>query len=222
MRILVTDVTEMWAGDYCVAGWCAQSGRMVRPLPEGFNWTARLLAQGGVAPSVEVDMQRMLFRKARADYPHKTEDTCVRKGIRAAGLGRQPWFGVGAPPAALTLAEAFENNVRCDQVRSGWARRAHVPAGARTRSLWAIVVPRQCLRFFEEGRKLRGLIDDGRAKFELPVSSRELKVVWRTRGLPALNLSLPRQGELHVRLGLARPLGAAGGKCHVMINGVYW
>lgn len=32
MDILVTDVTEMNGGHYCVAGWCAATKRMVRPM----------------------------------------------------------------------------------------------------------------------------------------------------------------------------------------------
>src|SRR5262245_9073350 len=44
MDILITDVTEMHAGNYCVAGWNASDGRMIRPLPGGSNWTGHLLA----------------------------------------------------------------------------------------------------------------------------------------------------------------------------------
>jgi hypothetical protein len=36
--ILITDVTEM-KGNYCVAGWDASDGRMIRPLAGGYNWT---------------------------------------------------------------------------------------------------------------------------------------------------------------------------------------
>jgi len=35
MQILITDVTEMHQGNYCVAGWNLNAGTMVRPLPNG-------------------------------------------------------------------------------------------------------------------------------------------------------------------------------------------
>ncbi len=38
-RIIVTDVTEMQGGMFCVAGWDGGAGRMVRPLrQDGRNW----------------------------------------------------------------------------------------------------------------------------------------------------------------------------------------
>jgi hypothetical protein len=48
MDILITDVTEMHASNYCVAGWDADGGRMIRPLPGGSNWTGHLLAAHGI------------------------------------------------------------------------------------------------------------------------------------------------------------------------------
>ena len=50
MDILITDVTEMHASNYCVAGWDADGGRMIRPLPGGSNWTGHLLAAHGIQP----------------------------------------------------------------------------------------------------------------------------------------------------------------------------
>ena len=48
MDILITDVTELHAGNYCVAGWDATEGRMIRPLPGGPHWTRHLLTAQGV------------------------------------------------------------------------------------------------------------------------------------------------------------------------------
>jgi hypothetical protein len=42
MDIFITDVTEMHAGNYCVAGWDAAGGQMIGPLPGGFNWTEQI------------------------------------------------------------------------------------------------------------------------------------------------------------------------------------
>jgi len=49
MDILITDVTEMRAGNYCVAGWDASDSRMIRPLFGCYNWTEHLLAARTVA-----------------------------------------------------------------------------------------------------------------------------------------------------------------------------
>jgi hypothetical protein len=38
MKLLITEVTEMHGDHFCVAGWRADIGEMVRPLPNGGNW----------------------------------------------------------------------------------------------------------------------------------------------------------------------------------------
>jgi hypothetical protein len=48
MDLLITDVTEMGGGTYCVAGWDVSEKRMARPLPNGSNWSLALLEQHGV------------------------------------------------------------------------------------------------------------------------------------------------------------------------------
>ena len=55
MRLLITDVTEMSGGNFCVAGWSAQSSSMLRPLPNGSNWTLNGLAVHGISPGATVD-----------------------------------------------------------------------------------------------------------------------------------------------------------------------
>jgi hypothetical protein len=50
MDIVITEVTEMSSGNYCVAGWCPAQNRMVRPLPVGHNWSALQLEQYAIAP----------------------------------------------------------------------------------------------------------------------------------------------------------------------------
>jgi hypothetical protein len=43
ISIVLTDVTEMHGANYCVASWDPKDGRMIRPLPNGTNWTIALL-----------------------------------------------------------------------------------------------------------------------------------------------------------------------------------
>ena len=85
MRLLITEVTEMHAGAYCVAGWCADAARMVRPLPGGRHWTAPLLSEHGVAPGATI-VVRPRATQPHGDYPHQTEDLLIhRAGIVLTG-----------------------------------------------------------------------------------------------------------------------------------------
>lgn len=111
MDLLITEVTNMSVGHFCVAAWRPQSGRMVRPLPAGAHWTAPLLQRGDVKPGQWI---RTGPQSANATglYPHRTEDTPIDvSGI--IPLERPPidWLGNDAPPSHATLNGAFEGQV---------------------------------------------------------------------------------------------------------------
>jgi hypothetical protein len=78
MEVLITDVTEMGAGNYCVAGWDIGAKRMVRPLPHGRNWTGALLGQHGIVVGklIRIEPQGI----PNGIYPHRTEDTPIDAG----------------------------------------------------------------------------------------------------------------------------------------------
>jgi hypothetical protein len=222
MRLLITDVTEMDNGNYCVAGWCVQQNRMVRPLPSGANWTAPMLAAHGIAPGATIDVQPTGARGSGA-YPHRTEDTPISPvGVRLVSPGPALWFGHNAPPTAGTLGEAFQDHVQCNSIWNGCRQGVYVPVGIEARSLWAVTVRRDRLSFVEVFEKLKAILNDGLASYRLAVSSKALKEAWRHGGLAAVNQVLPRAGNLHVRVGLARALGDPADNCYVMVNGVYW
>ena len=222
MELLITDVTEMGSRVLCVAGWCAASIAMVRPLPDRGNWTFDLLEAHGIAPGAFIRMAVAASRSTGA-FPHSTEDCpIVRATIQHVERGGEPWFGRMAPPTCKTMSDAFEGHVE-----HNWAWRrslagAHVKMGARTRSLWGIQVPRRGIKFFEEFDKLRARVYDGVNSYKLPVSSHSLKAIWREAGLAGVNDALPTQGLLHLRVGLARAYGADADKCYVMVNGIHW
>lgn len=222
MRILITDVTEMHAGNYCVAGWCTQLNEMVRPLPNGANWTSRLLTMHTVVPGSTVGVQPIRIPLGSV-YPHRTEDTPIdQSSIQLFRRGPEPWFGPGAPPTALTLDEAFQGQVGHNSVWNGCMQGVYVPAGATVRSLWAIRVSRDRLRFEVDFEKLKAVLDDGANRYRLAVSSAALKEAWRAGGLAEIHQALPHAGTLHVRVGLARAWQGQPDKCYAMINGVYW
>lgn len=209
----------MQAGAYCVAGWCAESGQMVRPLPNGQNWTESQISSHGVAVGARLSTRPQSVQR-RALYPHRTEDLSVDPAsILVSGLSRT---GLTDIPSAATIAEAFEGHVASNRWFGRTVLGAYVPAGTQTRSLAAVTLQRSQLYFVERDAKLRVRLDDGSARYILPVSSRGLKSAWREGGIQALYRSLPRDGRVDARLGLARPFADEMVKCYLMVNGVYW
>jgi hypothetical protein len=107
MKILVTDVTEMHRGNYCVAGWCYETRVMVRPLPNGANWTAELLSNHRVTPGATIEFDAN--GQPNSANPHRKEDTPIDPStIRLIAVGSGVWSGLDAPPVASTLSDAFE------------------------------------------------------------------------------------------------------------------
>lgn len=222
MDLLVTDLTEMHAGHYCVADWCAAEKRIVRPLPNGGHWTLPMLDTYRIRPGATIRVAPNASPGSGA-YPHRTEDTrVVLASLQNLSLGPDPWFGPGAPPSSATLQEAFEGHVACNDHWRDSLTGAHVRQGTRARSLWAVGIDAGNLRFIEKFDKPMVTLDDGDQRYRLPPSSRALRDVWRDGGLAALARTLPAEGSLHVRVGLARPFGDSPDKCYVMVNGVHW
>ena len=219
--IRVTDLTEMSAGNFCVAGWDPVGHRMIRPLPNGVNWTPARLQQLEVAP--EAFLRLATSGNPNGEYPHSTEDTPIDI---AASLNvpapRMNWFGAGAPPTAATIADAFEGQLRSNNQFRGTNQGNFVPRGARTRSLWGVSVPRSHITFSTPFNSLKATIGDASGSYQLAVSSKSLKEAWRSGGVAQIERQLPKTGRLHVRVGLARAYGDAPDKCYVMVNGIYW
>lgn len=223
MDILITDVTEMGANVYCVAGWCEAAGRMIRPLPNGTNWGGGLLNNRGVAPGVMLRATPLNVAHHGA-YPHTTEDTVIEAGTaHVINHGPPDWFGPGTPPVAATVQEAFEGNVQHTSVWDGRFQGVYVQQGTQTRSLWGLGIDRNQLRFIEDFGKLKAHLDDGQAAYKVSVSARPFKEAFRNGGVAAANALLPAQGNLHVRIGLARAWPPNHPtQCYTMINGVHW
>ena len=222
MRLLITEVTEMHGGNFCVAGWRAATQTMVRPLPNGANWTQGLLNQHGVAPGATLDIQAS-GASPNGAYPHLTEDTPVAlASITTVAAGPASWIGPGAPLVAASIEDAFQGSVQFNSIWHGVRQGVSVLVGAQTRSLWAVSVPRVNLTFLEEFNKLKVSLDDGLATFKLAVSSKAIRDAWRKGGLAGVASALPGHGQVHVRLGLARAFGSPADKCYMMVNGVQW
>jgi len=222
LRLLITEVTDIHRGIYCVAGWDAADARMVRPLPDGVYWPRALLEATGVAPGATVVVAPNRIR-LHGDYPHRTEDLPIALApIDCQAPAPVRWFGTDAPPSAVTLAEAFVGNLRHTGLWRGHRRGVHVPTGTRTRSLHGLRVPSHRLSFVEEDDRPRALLQDAETRYNLPVTSRALREIWRAEGIAALRRALPVGTDLHVRVGLARGFGDQRDKCYAMLNGVLW
>ncbi len=221
MRLVVTDVTEMHGGNYCVAGWDAQAQRMVRPLPNGANWTARLLQQHSIVPGASIDLTPTGQHHA-STFPHHAEDTLVDQAtIHRVNGGPINWFAADAPLAYRTVSGAFSGRIVQNSIWNNVLQGVYVPVGAQIGSLAAVRLPRAAVQFIEEFEKLKAILNDGTAHYKLAVSSLVLKTAWGRGGLAAVQQALPATPQFHIRLGLARAFGNPPDKCYLMVNGIH-
>src|SRR4051812_42865178 len=131
MQILITDVTEMHHGNYCVAGWDSRTSRMIRPLPNGANWTDAQLDKYGIQPGATIECIEGGAAHGGV-YPHRTEDTHINLGsVKLVNRGPKAWFGAGAPPVAKALAAAFQNKVQTTGIWDDAKKGAYVQEGTQ-------------------------------------------------------------------------------------------
>ena len=218
MDLLITDVTEMGGGIYCVAGWDTAANRMVRPLPNGSNWSTALLAQHGIVAGTTIQLTPQ--GAGNGTFPHRTEDTVVDPAsIQAANGVFSDWLGASAPQVAAELSTGFGGHLQWNSVWNGVRQGVHTLPRVQCSSLVAVRIPRASLSFSEAFGKLKATLNDGVASYQLTVSSKILKEAWRSGGLAAVNNALPMRNEFHIRVGLARPFDNPP-KCYAMLNGV--
>lgn len=218
MDVLITDVTEMGGGNYCVAGWNADLKQMVRPLPDGGNWPAALLSKHGIVPGVTISVTKK--GAATGIFPHRTEDTPIDSATINVRTGLfTDWLGLCAPRISVTLDDGFGGNLAWNGTWNGVRQGVHTTPKTLCGSLVAISVPIGNLSFCEPFNALKAIVSDGVATYQLTVSNRVLKEAWREGGLPAVTAALPNRDRFHVRVGLARPFGDPL-KCYAMLNGV--
>lgn len=221
MRLLITDVTVMNGSHFCVAGWDLDARCMVRPLPEGHHWSAELVALHGIEPGVIVDVVPT-GKKHRGTFPHLSEDTDIAsEPIQVTLRGWNNWLGRAAPDISPSVQSIFGGHVRCNKEYRGVSQGVYVSSGVEVRSLGAIVIERSQVDFVDSFGKLKAVIDDGAMRYQLAVSSRDLRLVWDDGGLEAVRAALPDSQHFHVRLGLARSFEKDPNKCYMMLNGVH-
>lgn len=215
----------MHGGYYCVAGWRHEELCMVRPLPNGTNWTLDLLNKSGIVPGSEIDVTSN-GQPSTGIFPHRTEDMNIDPmKTKFIGICNDSWFAKNAPSAAATLNSAFQGHLQNNGQWNGIRNGNYVADGVHTRSLWAVKIHRDDIEFIDESykdepKKLKAIVTDSESRYKLAVSCKTLKEAWVAGGLAALRKSLPARDCFHIRLGLARAFGNPADKCYLMINGV--
>jgi hypothetical protein len=217
MELLITDVTEMVDQTYCIAGWDITANRMVRPLPNGSNWSSTLLGQHGIVTGRRI---RVVPKGvSNGIFPHRTEDSPIDPAsIKAPNGVFSDWLGDSAPDVAADLEAGFAGLLKWNKVWNGVRQGVHTLPRAQCNSLVSVRTPKANISFSEVSGKLKATVNDGAASYQLTVSSKVLKEAWRAGGLTAVNNALPTRTELHVRVGLARPFDDPP-KCYAMLNG---
>lgn len=223
MRLLITDLTVMHGGNFCVAGWDLDAHRMVRPLPEGHHWTADLVDQYGIEPGVLVGIA-LTGRPHSGVYPHLTEDAEVDPASIQV-IDRRPynWFGPDAPTVDASIDAIFSGAIQFNRVWNRYRKGCFVRKEQNVRSLGAVIVHRDWLEPYEdeyEGRNsLRVKLYDGTERYDIPVVDSTLRACDTAVDV---NRYLPRSGRLHVRVGLARAWEKKPDQCTLMLNGIRW
>ena len=227
--VLVTEVTRMKGGRFCVAGWDVHTGRMVRPLPPaGQNWQLH----HGRAPFVPGQLLNCRPGRRRAAtpiLPHCTEDLF---------LAGHPYVlaHLDEPQLYQLLLETIDRSM-IDVFGQELIEGRYLEEGSGRRSLGGIVVPRAKLFFYHDLGRLRlHLIDADHSRHDLAVTDDKL-LHYFSPGLEEpdhhfgekeanewLELNDPAVGII-LRIGLAR--GWAGTekawnprRCYAQLNGI--
>lgn len=224
MQILITDITDMADGMYCVAGWNEAQGRMIRPLPQGRHWHAELLEKHRIAVGSRIEVVPTGTHHF-GDYPHTTEDLDVlAESIQFVDKVPSSQIIEIVPASALNLTEAFEGYLRLENPYFQMSQKLWVPVGSSCRSLVSINRPFGSIEILvNKFGTLRARITSKEGDFnrvEVTVSCSLLKDAYRKGGVAHAMSKLPAADNWHLRLGLAREFERTPGECALMLNGV--
>jgi len=218
--VLITEVTRMNNGFYCVAGFDLHAAKMIRPLhTPASNW--RLVDRKVFSPGHVVECEYTGSRGNGA-YPHRTEDTVLARMPRVLEtVGAEEIHTVLSSSLFDSVAQLYDGLLIDDK---------YVNDGTRCRSLGGVVVPVEKLRFEESFDKLRLRIfdTDGR-HYSLGVTSDELRTRFHDDRAtsPAVDDAnewldgFSAGSRALLRLGLARGWDKYNPKrCYLQLNGL--
>jgi hypothetical protein len=218
-KVIITDVTD-YNDLHCVAGWDRNAKRMVRPEPAKQSfWAKKYVGPGQLFwPGHVVEFEG---DPAGPPYPHATEDVVVKiETLKKVGTAEVPSEVIGS--VAESLQALFSHKLVLG------LKSAHVPLDVECSSLGAIVVDRKRVTLIERKnekgqRKLRAYLRDAAdgKTLDLSVTSTVHREALLRKGFTAAEDLLPKAGDVHLRIGLARPWPNFPKHCFVQINGLF-
>ena len=219
-RVVITEVTDFGASLHCVAGWDLDAGRMVRPEPgPAAFWQKAYVGPGSVFwPSHEVSFEADRPNPP-TEFPHLTEDLVVRLNtlnrvrVMPAAEFSQLALQISAPSVGAAYGGALQVGAK-----------PYVVPGTQCPSLGGVTLPIQSVNFYtdqyrDKPPKLRAMVVDGLATYDLSITSSELRALHRAGGLAAVRAQFANATRIHLRVGLAREFPQ--GRCHAQINGAF-
>ncbi len=223
-EVIITDLTEMSTGNYCVAGWDWERQCMVRLLTRGGgNWTNAHVAQNSLWHRRIVRFQPVGMPAGIA-FPHATEDTRLNETTMQIFPRPNNWREIMLRSESNSIDDVFAGLLNQSMV--GQTRKSpFVMPQSACASLGAVRANAADFQFYEDRYKpdkpkLRCRFSDVTSRFDLAVSSYRLRLRWRDLGVDGMNNRQGDFGQVHVRIGLARPW-ADNNKCYLMLNGLY-
>ena len=227
--VVITEVTRMHHGHFCVAGWDIHAGQMVRPLqPSGAHWELR---NGQLPFRVGEVIHCHPAHREHGSPPHSHEDFLLLKIPGALKqFNEKETFDLLQRTVDTSVRKMFGQHLIDDK---------YIPDGAECRSLGAVCVQRRNVRFIKGYRpgKLRvELYDSDRILYDLPVTCEALLHAFSQEqpnskshsGHDAANqwLQVTRSDQpVMLRLGLARGWEGSDGtwnpkRCYLQLNGI--
>ncbi len=220
MDVIVTDLTNMSRGNHCVAGYDPTSLRMIRPKPNGRNWTSDQIDTYKIEVGRVLNLGTRAHQQLQSHLPHRNEDWFVYADEMKPGNKAMP-----QPNSSDSLQGCFGNNV----VQGRGYRyyfKAYVEDGVNCCSLAGLNQNTKNLYLFftefDGKRKLRAkFIDSAGEGWDLGVTSTELNnQIQDKENLKAYNRQLGEREHIHLRVGLARRFPAQHNRCFVQLNGI--
>jgi hypothetical protein len=221
-QVIITDLTEMSTGNYCVAGWDWERQRMVRLLTRlGSNWTSHYVGQTGLWHRRLVRYEPVAM-PADGVFPHASEDTRIDEKTMQMLPRPNHWRTTILQSESPNIDAIFDQGLNAG-IPGQTRKSPYVPPNTHCASLGAVRANAADFEFyvndFDPNKpKLRCRFTKAGSRFDLPVSSYRLRLRWREIGVDRMNERQGDFGQVHVRVGVARPFSNG---CYLMLNGLY-
>lgn len=223
-RMLVSEITHMKNGLFCVAGLLLDEGRMVRPLDPysgRLHWPVEMLDRGGWMVGGLFEVQPVLSAPRTRGYPHATEDRFIDPS--SIQIVQQ----LSDMEAVRRLASTVYPTVSDIFSRMNHGKK-YVHDGSQCPSLGAVQLQNHQYRFVNTFERLECRINDTpNSSYFLKVSSRNLNRRYEVGGLQALEDLRKNHPRSHLRVGLANAWEGMKSeydprRCYAMLNGVFF